>query len=957
MEKAKGNNIVEFPNDSTVLLNNKDTYTFDRVFVPNASQNDIYQYSIRETVDDLLNGYNGTVLAYGQTGSGKSYTMLGTAINDPEGRGIIPRISLDIFNRIHLSSLDIEYTVGVSYMEIHMEQIKDLIDVSNNSMGDQKFQIHEDKHNGIYVKGLSQAFVLSPEELNHILLEGLKVRASVLTNMNAESLRSHAIFQVKLGQKHLLLGIIKRSHLFLVDLAGSEKVDKTGAQGQTLEEAKKINSSLSSLGNVINALTDGKLTHIPYRDSKLTRILQESLGGNSRTSLIINCSPSSFNEAETLSTLRFGTRVKNVKNTAHINTELSATSLRQKLLQLERINDSNQTYIKLLELELSQWRSGERTESPFKSNSSKRYSDTSYLVNQQVTQRRSSLAMPRTASKEFQAREFQIKEHMSKLSTPSAGSNIPVNPSSSLSGTALVQAPIVVNNQEEIDRRDRKIAELENTLLSMKMSNLRQSHTEESKLFQLENSLNKLNLKLGDVEMINENLRKHLIISEKIIETRDVKINKLKSALKDQQLIISRETLGFRNKLGDIQSKLESLNKEKQDEIMKLARESLIRESIYSMDSRMGSSMFHFDNKTKDTLLDADKHRDITPDSKSCTFEHDEDTKVNENDTFDFENAKHLKRNAIIHDPRERKLNFSQRSLEFNSEQISQQHTTPETSNHNHRSERRSRKSITEPPKSAVPPSQPIGTLGSPLLANPEKRRSIKSVVSDGVFEDIDGHGDTSSDSRQSSIRKKLETELEELQLQYKQYKNSIHGSKDKQLPQNPKEASKSSPAVKPEILELAESGMEEGNDTEQEPGIENTKPQPTEHPIKDEVDEKDNHSNAISRKSEPTGRSFADSKRSMKGYRLSALDGKNHILNFHHEYLLIGEFLAESKRRNSLIDTLRNSIGDIDDLDNDTSETSGMFGPSSTDVPKGLNLKIAKPMRGGGKIIHNIFH
>ena len=153
--------------------------------------------------------------------------------------------------------------------------------------------------------------------------------------MNEESSRSHTIFQVKLTQKHMETEVIKRSNLFLVDLAGSEKVDKTGAQGQTLEEAKKINSSLSALGNVINALTDGKSTHIPYRDSKLTRILQESIGGNSRTSLIINCSPSSFNELETLSTLRFGTRAKSIKNSAHVNTELSTASLKNRITQLE----------------------------------------------------------------------------------------------------------------------------------------------------------------------------------------------------------------------------------------------------------------------------------------------------------------------------------------------------------------------------------------------------------------------------------------------------------------------------------------------------------------------------------------------------------------------------------------------------------------------------------------------
>ena len=157
---------------------------------------------------------------------------------------------------------------------------------------------------------------------------GGQARAVAATNMNQESSRSHSIFVVTITQKNLESGSAKSGQLFLVDLAGSEKVGKTGASGQTLEEAKKINKSLSALGMVINALTDGKSTHIPYRDSKLTRILQESLGGNSRTTLIINCSPSSYNDAETVSTLRFGVRAKSIKNKAKVNAELSPAEMK-----------------------------------------------------------------------------------------------------------------------------------------------------------------------------------------------------------------------------------------------------------------------------------------------------------------------------------------------------------------------------------------------------------------------------------------------------------------------------------------------------------------------------------------------------------------------------------------------------------------------------------------------------
>lgn len=178
--------------------------------------------------------------------------------------------------------------------------------------------------------------------------------------MNAESSRSHSIFVLTISQKNIETGSIRSGQLFLVDLAGSEKVGKTGATGQTLEEAKKINKSLSALGNVINSLTDGTSRHIPYRDSKLTRILQESLGGNSRTTLIINCSPSSFNDAETLSTLRFGVRAKTIKNKARMNVELSPAELKALLKEAKGRVVLFQEYVGELEWELSLWRGGEQ---------------------------------------------------------------------------------------------------------------------------------------------------------------------------------------------------------------------------------------------------------------------------------------------------------------------------------------------------------------------------------------------------------------------------------------------------------------------------------------------------------------------------------------------------------------------------------------------------------------------
>ncbi|KAL8728943.1 MAG: hypothetical protein Q9166_005038 [cf. Caloplaca sp. 2 TL-2023] len=352
-----GETIVDFETEDTCQLNSREAagaFTFDRVFDTRSRQTDVFDFSIRPTVDDILNGYNGTVFAYGQTGAGKSYTMMGADIDDEEQRGIIPRIVEQMFASILRSPGNIEYTVRVSYMEIYMEKIRDLLVPQNDNL-----PVHEEKSRGVYVKGLLEIYVSSVQEVYEVMRRGGLARATAATNMNQESSRSHSIFVITITQKNVETGSAKSGQLFLVDLAGSEKVGKTGASGQTLEEAKKINKSLSALGMVINSLTDGKSTHIPYRDSKLTRILQESLGGNSRTTLIINCSPSSYNDAETLSTLRFGVRAKAIKNKAKINAELSPLELKNLLKKAQSQVTTYENYVANLEGEVQLWRGGE----------------------------------------------------------------------------------------------------------------------------------------------------------------------------------------------------------------------------------------------------------------------------------------------------------------------------------------------------------------------------------------------------------------------------------------------------------------------------------------------------------------------------------------------------------------------------------------------------------------------
>ncbi|KII88481.1 hypothetical protein PLICRDRAFT_41639 [Plicaturopsis crispa FD-325 SS-3] len=367
IEKREGGDIVVSFDDSlaTVKLRSaglssgpeKDGFTFDRVFPMQSQQNEVFDYGVKDIVKDVLDGYNGTVFAYGQTGSGKTFTMMGADIDNDDLKGIIPRITEQIFQSIIESDAHLEYVVKVSYMEIYLERIRDLLAPQNDNL-----QVHEEKSKGVYVKNLSDYYVSSAREVYEIMRQGGASRVVTSTNMNAESSRSHSIFLITIQQRNTETGAQKTGNLYLVDLAGSEKVGKTGASGQTLEEAKKINKSLSALGMVINALTDTKAKHIPYRDSKLTRILQESLGGNSRTTLIINCSPSSYNESETLSTLRFGIRAKSIKNTARVNAELSPLELKGLLQKVQAKNSSYEKYIAALEAELAIWRNGGQVE-------------------------------------------------------------------------------------------------------------------------------------------------------------------------------------------------------------------------------------------------------------------------------------------------------------------------------------------------------------------------------------------------------------------------------------------------------------------------------------------------------------------------------------------------------------------------------------------------------------------
>mmetsp|Transcript_31214 Transcript_31214/g.62040 ORF Transcript_31214/g.62040 Transcript_31214/m.62040 type:complete len:532 (+) Transcript_31214:131-1726(+) len=300
-------------------------FFFDAVFNDKVEQKQIYDICASGLVESVLNGYNGTIFAYGQTGAGKTHTMEGKP-DPPNQRGIIPHSFYHIFEHVNTTK-DQQFLIRASYLEIYNEEIRDLLSKDpKNSL-----ELKENMDSGVYVKDLTSFVVKNVAEIDHVMQAGKKNRSTGATAMNQTSSRSHSIFTivVEVGQSDARGDHIRVGKLNLVDLAGSERQSKTGATGDRLKEANNINLSLTALGNVIKALIDPKCTHVPYRDSKLTRLLQNSLGGNAKTVMCANCGPADYNYDETISTLRYANRAKNIKNKPKINEDPKDAMLRE----------------------------------------------------------------------------------------------------------------------------------------------------------------------------------------------------------------------------------------------------------------------------------------------------------------------------------------------------------------------------------------------------------------------------------------------------------------------------------------------------------------------------------------------------------------------------------------------------------------------------------------------------
>ncbi|XP_074009367.1 kinesin-like protein KIF1A isoform X16 [Numenius arquata] len=355
--------IIQMSGSTTTILNPKQpketpkSFSFDYSYwshttpadINYASQKQVYQDIGEEMLQHAFEGYNVCIFAYGQTGAGKSYTMMGKQEKDQQG--IIPQLCEDLFSRINETTNDnMSYSVEVSYMEIYCERVRDLLNPKNKG----NLRVREHPLMGPYVEDLSKLAVTSYNDIQDLMDSGNKARTVAATNMNETSSRSHAVFNIIFTQKRhdaeTNITTEKVSKISLVDLAGSERADSTGAKGTRLKEGANINKSLTTLGKVISALAEmdsgpnknkkkKKTDFIPYRDSVLTWLLRENLGGNSRTAMVAALSPADINYDETLSTLRYADRAKQIRCNAVINEDPNNKLIRELKDEVARLRD------------------------------------------------------------------------------------------------------------------------------------------------------------------------------------------------------------------------------------------------------------------------------------------------------------------------------------------------------------------------------------------------------------------------------------------------------------------------------------------------------------------------------------------------------------------------------------------------------------------------------------------
>ncbi|KAL4002681.1 Kinesin motor domain family protein [Acanthocheilonema viteae] len=508
-------------------------FTFDAVFGEDSDQFSVYNIAARHIVDNVLKGYNGTILAYGQTGTGKTFTMLGNNTCP----GIIPNSFAHIFDHISKCQQDKTFLVRVSYLEIYNEEIRDLL-AKNPVHG---LEIKERPDIGVYVKDLSSVTVSGADHMERIMKFGNNYRSTGATKMNIDSSRSHALFTItiecseKIGDRcHITQGKLQ-----LVDLAGSERQAKSGTSGDRLKEAARINLSLSSLGNVISALVDLKTIHIPYRNSKLTRLLQDSLGGNSKTVMFANIGPASYNYDETVSTLRYANRAKNIQNVVRINEDPKDALLRKFQLEIEHLKrllekeESNESEEDVGE---SDWHKGQKQ-------SRNRYNDHIEELKKTIEIKRNELQKEKGLAdeeRELLAAELRAKEE--ELAQAHKDHDLLVNK------LKQIEKKLIVGGENMLEKAEKQARLLEQSNAELECGRVNET--------QLKQALAEKNQERIDLEEKYNTLAEEAHGKTKKIKKIWSILNAAKSELADVQMEHQREMEGLLDSVRQLRSEL-----------------------------------------------------------------------------------------------------------------------------------------------------------------------------------------------------------------------------------------------------------------------------------------------------------------------------------------------------------------------------------------------------------------
>jgi len=542
------------------IKNSQKAFTYDYAYSTDSEQDSIYDKSVQPLVDKLFKGYNATVLAYGQTGSGKTYTM-GTTNEIPEG--VIPRAVRDIFHRIKNLDQQYEFSVRVAFVELYQEKLYDLLNTKSKNKEDCIVDLRENGDKGVIIANLKEVPVETLDATMDQLNKGSIKRVTASTAMNNVSSRSHAIFTLFIEgtlkteptgeEENEMANIFVKFHL--VDLAGSERAKKTEAKGERFKEGVKINLGLLSLGNVISALGDdnGAKSHVPYRDSKLTRLLQDSLGGNSHTLMIACVSPADTNLEETISTLRYADRARKIKNKPIVNQDGKDAEI----AKLKR---------EVAELRLRGASGGSGSASSSSNVNSKEFEDLKTKYSQQVTENRELASALMSCQDEL--------SHMNEklLLTEDAGIKL----TTKCKELAAFTEPLINKTPTKLDMESvfKKITDLvdmqkdnEKSLIDHDRSRFQDS-TLSSSYDTASNSLNMTTEEYGTTEILKQNalasqlaaLNKQLAQKEQYAEN-----------LTDQEEKLRQIRIDYEVKLQDMETQMKTLEKEKGELVQKIA--------------------------------------------------------------------------------------------------------------------------------------------------------------------------------------------------------------------------------------------------------------------------------------------------------------------------------------------------------------------------------------------------